>query len=214
MTAITGGCQCGALRYRATGFGRASICHCRMCQKALGNSYAPLVTAQNFEWTRGAPKHFASSDKVKRGFCAECGTPMTFEYPGGTEVTIGSLDDPRLAPPVVVDLARIAFIDTIGVMLAGSREPPGVIAAEMVRLEGGAPAVAVVGQSFRSSVPLAAFANGVAGHAMDYDFSYAIGQSAAPVIPSLLAVAQSTGASSREMIEAFVAGKPRNVVGG
>ena len=110
------------------------------------------------------------------------------------------------APPTVVDLARIAFIDTIGVMLAGSREPPGVIAAEMVRLEGGAPAVAVVGQSFRSSVPLAAFANGVSGHAMDYDFSYAIGQSAAPVIPSLLAVAESTKASSREMIEAFVAG--------
>ena len=110
------------------------------------------------------------------------------------------------APPVVVDLARIAFIDTIGVMLAGSREPPGVIAAEMVRLEGGAPAVSVVGQSFRSSVPLAAFANGVAGHAMDYDFSYAIGQSASPVIPSLLAVAESIGASSQEMIEAFVAG--------
>jgi hypothetical protein len=34
---ITGGCQCGAVRYRIEGdLGRASICHCRMCQKAFG----------------------------------------------------------------------------------------------------------------------------------------------------------------------------------
>ena len=35
-SAITGGCQCGAVRFRAAGLGRASLCHCRMCQKALG----------------------------------------------------------------------------------------------------------------------------------------------------------------------------------
>lgn len=110
------------------------------------------------------------------------------------------------APPAVVDLARIAFIDTVGVMLAGSREPPGIIAGEMVRAEGGAAVVSVVGQAFRSSVPLAAFANGVSAHAMDYDFSYAIGQSAAPVIPCLLALAESVEASSADLIEAFVAG--------
>ncbi len=41
---ITGGCQCGAIRYALhdapTG---ASICHCRMCQKAFGNYFAPLA---------------------------------------------------------------------------------------------------------------------------------------------------------------------------
>ncbi len=32
----SGGCQCGAVRFRGSRFGRSSICHCRMCQKAFG----------------------------------------------------------------------------------------------------------------------------------------------------------------------------------
>jgi hypothetical protein len=33
----TGGCQCGAVRFRVEGaLGDASVCHCRMCQKAFG----------------------------------------------------------------------------------------------------------------------------------------------------------------------------------
>ncbi len=41
---ITGGCQCGAVRYAISGeLGRASICHCRMCQKAFGSFFGPLV---------------------------------------------------------------------------------------------------------------------------------------------------------------------------
>jgi hypothetical protein len=112
---IAGGCQCGAIRYRASGFGRASICHCRMCQKAFGNFYGPLVTAKDLVWTRSEPKRFASSDTVNRGFCAECGTPLTFEYPGGTEISIGSLDDPRLAPPVIQlnPNDKLPFVDAL-----------------------------------------------------------------------------------------------------
>ncbi len=51
---FTGGCQCGAVRFRAERLGRASICHCRMCQKAFGGFFGPLVTAYGVEWTRGA----------------------------------------------------------------------------------------------------------------------------------------------------------------
>lgn len=98
----SGGCQCGAVRFRVTGFGRASICHCRMCQKAFGNAFAPLVTAKEIEWTRGEPAHFQSSNKVRRGFCSKCGTPLTYEFEGfGTEVAICTLDDPSIAPPVI-----------------------------------------------------------------------------------------------------------------
>ena len=95
-TAITGGCQCGAVRYRADRLGRPSICHCRMCQKAFGAFYGPLVHAHALTWTRGEPKWFRSSNKVRRGFCADCGTPLTFDYGGPIEVSIGSLDDPAL----------------------------------------------------------------------------------------------------------------------
>ena len=69
-----------------------------------------------------------------------------------------------------------AFIDTLGVMLAGSREPASDIVCEMIRLEGSAPAASIVGQSLRTSPQSAALANGVAGHAMDYDFTYFAGQ--------------------------------------
>jgi len=97
----TGGCQCGAVRFRAESVGRASICHCRMCQKAFGAFYGPLVSGYGVEWTRGQPKHFASSNLVRRGFCAECGTPLTYEYDGGVELAVGAFDDPSLVAPVI-----------------------------------------------------------------------------------------------------------------
>ena|SRR5688572_4562787 len=100
---LTGGCQCGAVRFSIDGpLGRASICHCRMCQKAFGNAFAPLVTARGLRWTRGAPKHFRSSNKVQRGFCAACGTPLTYEPDGlSPEIAICALDDPGAVAPVI-----------------------------------------------------------------------------------------------------------------
>lgn len=98
---ITGGCQCGAVRFRIGRLGRATICHCRMCQKAFGGFFGPLVGAKGLEWTRGEPARFSSSNVVKRGFCRQCGTPLTYEYEGGVEVAIGALDNPELAPPTL-----------------------------------------------------------------------------------------------------------------
>jgi hypothetical protein len=98
----SGGCQCGAIRFRASRFGRSSICHCRMCQKAFGGFFAALVTAHDVEWTRGAPKHFQSSNRVKRGFCADCGTPLAFEPDDGSvELAVGTFDDPSVAAPTI-----------------------------------------------------------------------------------------------------------------
>lgn len=99
----SGGCQCGAVRFRIEGeFGEASICHCRMCQKATGGFFGPYVGAPagTLVWTRGAPKRFQSSNLVARGFCGDCGTPLTFEY-GGQHVAlaIGALDQPAAAVP-------------------------------------------------------------------------------------------------------------------
>ena len=115
---ITGGCQCGAVRYRCEGFGRASICHCRMCQKAFGSFYGPLVTGKGLVWTRGAPKHFHSSNRNWRGFCENCGTPLTYEYEGGVELAIGTLDDPSRAPPTVQvnHQFRQPFVDSLGAL--------------------------------------------------------------------------------------------------
>jgi len=97
----TGGCQCGAVRFSIERLGRPSMCHCRMCQKAFGSIGGALVTAHDLAWTRGAPKYFASSNKVRRGFCADCGTPLTYEYEGGTELAICAFDQAAEIPPVI-----------------------------------------------------------------------------------------------------------------
>ncbi|HEY7296826.1 MAG TPA: MmgE/PrpD family protein [Xanthobacteraceae bacterium] len=114
--------------------------------------------------------------------------------------------DLKRAPPEAIDRARAAFIDTIGVMLAGSREEVSRLACDMVRAEGAAAAATVVGQSFRTSAQLAALANGVAAHAMDYDFTYLSGQSVSPVIPAILPIAETTGALPAECLAAFIVG--------
>ena len=108
MTA-TGGCQCGAVRFTVDGdLGRASICHCRMCQKAFGAFFGPLVPAPGLRWTRGTPKYFQSSNRVKRGFCDACGTLLTYEPDAGpAEVAIGAFDKPALIRPVIqLDVAE------------------------------------------------------------------------------------------------------------
>ena len=98
----TGGCQCGAVRFKVTQpLGRSVLCHCRMCQKATGNVFAPLVLAEGVEFD-GTPARFASSEVAFRGFCRECGTPLFYEgrTGQGLNLMVGALDDPSIAPAV------------------------------------------------------------------------------------------------------------------
>lgn len=100
----TGGCQCGAVRFRVEGeLGHASICHCRMCQKAYGNVFAPLVSVREatLTWSKAEPKRFQSSNFVQRGFCPDCGTPLTYEAPDGVALSIAAFDDPADITPVI-----------------------------------------------------------------------------------------------------------------
>ena len=98
-TGKTGGCQCGAIRYRIdTPLEHGHICHCRMCQKATGNYFLPVArtATTGVSITRGEPGWFQSSGTVRRGFCAACGTPLFYDLPGygAIQVALGSLDDP------------------------------------------------------------------------------------------------------------------------
>ena len=104
----SGGCQCGAVRYALSAMpSKVGICHCRMCQKAVGGPFFAWagVRVGELRWTRGTPNLFSSSSAAERGFCAQCGTPLTFRYlkrPDWIDVTIGSLDKPDLVTPNVV----------------------------------------------------------------------------------------------------------------
>jgi hypothetical protein len=115
---FTGGCQCGAVRFRVEGeLGRASICHCRMCQKAFGGFYGPYVSMkpEQVTWTRGERKLFASSNIVNRGFCGACGTQLTFEGAGFFDIAIGAFDDPAaIRPTKQIGLAsKLPWIDEL-----------------------------------------------------------------------------------------------------
>lgn len=108
MTLRSGGCQCGAIRFSCddTRAGTASICHCRMCQKATGQYFAAFVpfAVGGVTWTRGQRKLFRSSNHVSRGFCPDCGTPLTYEVDGAApSIACGAFDDPTAFPPAVQD---------------------------------------------------------------------------------------------------------------
>ena len=146
-TRLTGGCQCGAVRYVLTAPPRgSSICHCRMCQKAGGApfmAFCDSVRQERFVFTRGAPAIYRSSEIAERSFCAICGTPLTYRLLGRNHisVTIGSLDSPAdVAPreqlgvestlPWFAGLAALPasptekWLKTVNVAEAGSRQHP------------------------------------------------------------------------------------------
>ena len=95
---LTGGCQCGRVRYRVTiDNDEAYLCHCRMCQRASGGVSIPFknVAKAALAWDSG-PDYYASSPIARRGFCAACGTPLSFDYPDSDKIdlTVGSFDAP------------------------------------------------------------------------------------------------------------------------
>ena len=92
-----GGCQCGAVRYEFNVRpDNAGICHCRMCQKQFGNFFGSFAGAHtdHFRITRGTLAVFQSSEDAERGFCRDCGTPLTYRALSRPRisVSIGSLD--------------------------------------------------------------------------------------------------------------------------
>ncbi len=103
----TGGCFCGAIRYEFEGAAHlVANCHCSMCRKTSAAPYVAwlIVAADVFQYTRGAPRVLASSEKGTRYFCPECGTHVACiisDRPTEVDVTLGSLDKPEDFTPTV-----------------------------------------------------------------------------------------------------------------
>ena len=94
-------------------------------------------------------------------------------------------------PPEALAVAKTAFVDCIGVTLAGSREKSATICGQIARQEGAAAEASVYGQGFKSSALQAAFVNGTAAHALDFDHSLYLGQPTSGVIPATRSPARS-----------------------
>ena len=101
----TGGCLCGAVRYRVDGPLREIIaCHCGQCRRMSGHYFAATAAHRDgFEITNhdGLAWH-ESSSASRRGFCKRCGSSLFGgSWPEGPEVSIrlGTLDDdPGIRP--------------------------------------------------------------------------------------------------------------------
>ena len=101
----SGGCLCGAVRYRLAGAGtNLCYCHCTSCRRAAG---APAVAwgtfaRSAFSLTRGSLAEYRSSPPVARGFCAQCGTSLSYRHErraAEIDITLASLDDPGVLVP-------------------------------------------------------------------------------------------------------------------
>jgi hypothetical protein len=92
-----------------------------MCQRATGGVSIAFknVARARVSWQR-EPDRFASSAIAARGFCRECGTPLTFEYLQGSEnidLTVGSFDSPERFRPTQhfgAESLHEAWLDTSG----------------------------------------------------------------------------------------------------
>jgi len=114
-------------------------------------------------------------------------------------------------PKEAVGIARNAILDWVGVAIAGSNEPVTRILAGQVKRMGAIGEAGVIGKAFRTSSDLAAWVNGTASHALDYDdtIAEAAGYNFHPTVPILsavLALGEKVGASGKDILTAYVVG--------
>jgi 2-methylcitrate dehydratase PrpD len=110
-------------------------------------------------------------------------------------------------PPKALETAKLAIMDCLGVAVAGSREESAHISGKIAREERANEETTIYGQRFKSSVLQAAFVNGIAAHAADFDHSFVLGgQPTSPIIPAVFAMGETIGATGKQILEAYVTG--------
>ena len=98
-----GGCLCGAVRYKCEGEPiNVRICHCRICQKAMGSPFfARALYDQRAITVSGDTGRYASSVFLERVFCKQCGTRLFSWRFNGTAagVALATFDDRNAFAP-------------------------------------------------------------------------------------------------------------------
>ena len=115
----SGGCQCGKGALPRRGRARRGLDlplpHVPEGQRQFLSAAGLGARREGSTWTRGEPKHFQSSNHARRGFCGDCGTPLTFEAPDGVALAIAAFDDPAVIAPTIqwgVE-AKLPYVDAI-----------------------------------------------------------------------------------------------------
>lgn len=128
----TGGCLCGAIRYRlASEPFDPGYCHCRMCQRFGG---APVMAFASVPLASliiesGEPRRYRSSARGERWFCPDCGGSLAMwmdEAPRVIDIAIATLDDPTSLVPAfhIWRESRIGWFDTIDALPRHERSRP------------------------------------------------------------------------------------------
>lgn len=111
MEKLKGGCYCGAVRYEIAGPPQwAGHCHCRSCQLALGGAFVTWakVAGEDFAVIKGEIKLIEKTPGIRRGFCGDCGTTLTYaaaievegqDWSGDAWFAAATLDDPSVVNP-------------------------------------------------------------------------------------------------------------------
>jgi 2-methylcitrate dehydratase PrpD len=110
-------------------------------------------------------------------------------------------------PSAARTMAARAFLDTVGVALAGACEPAARSVQRVIAGDGVGPCT-VLGTSLRASAANAALANGTAAHALDFDDMcfVSLAHPSAPLVPAALAAAEVSGAAGAALLDAYVVG--------
>ena len=106
----------------------------------------------------------------------------------------------------VIHWAKVGILDTVGVTLAGSREPCAEILSGV--LEGSTGHSVIFGKNKSCSALDAAFINGTASHALDFDDCNNTmgGHPSVPIVPALFALCDEIVVTGKDFISAYVAG--------
>jgi len=79
---LSGRCLCGAVRFQFEGPPSWTVyCHCESCRRATSSPATVWICVPRTAFTliRGEPRFFVSSPGVRRGFCGDCGSPLSYE---------------------------------------------------------------------------------------------------------------------------------------
>jgi 2-methylcitrate dehydratase PrpD len=129
----------------------------------------------------------------------ECAMPLTRDLAG----FVAGLSFQQL-PPEAIDVARTGFIDTIATMIAGSRDEAPQLLKKALSPPPGPATLYFTGET--APAPEAAWINGTAAHALDYDDVAVRGHPSTVLVPAILAEGEALGSSGGDMIAAYVAG--------
>ena len=95
----TGGCLCGAVRFKAEGVMRGVLyCHCSQCRRQSGLYFAATQLPKEQLSVEGedAITWFAASEEARRGFCSKCGSALFWKRDDEPDISVlaGAFDEP------------------------------------------------------------------------------------------------------------------------